>query len=242
MKSKMAEEDLQEMIEDGLKPTVDDIIRLNALGLKCELSQCGGDFYALPRVAFLGRLAFREPTIGHGIWIDSVMRSCDGKDVSTRIAVDAFALSRDIESLPDSNDRKKCIDAVDAFVSKELVRFTFRQVVCALVYAKNGASIIANEFPEPPMSSGDDSGMRTPDEDVAMSIYAGVLFETLAFGLGLSVRDVSKLTTSRVQHLQEVALMRNGIDLAKKRHGTRVAEYYATKCEIAARLKSEGAN
>ena len=121
------------------------------------------------------------------------------------------------------------------------MRFTFRQVVCALVYAKNGASIIANEFPEPPMPGGDDSDTRTPDEDVAMSIYAGVLFETLAFGLGLSVRDVSKLTISRVQHLQEVALMRNGIDLAKKRHGTRVAEYYATKGAIVARLKSEGA-
>ena len=239
MKSEMAEADLQKMIADGLKPTIDDIIRLNALGLKCELSQGGGEFYALPRVAFLGRLAFREPTIGHGIWIDSVMRSCDGKDVSTRIAVDAFALSRDVESLPDSNDRKKCIDAVDAFVNKELARFTFRQIVCALVYAKNGSSAISNEFPEPPMADGDDSGTH-PADDVALSIFSGVMFETLAFGLGLTVRDVSKLTISKANQLQEVALMRNGIDLAKKRHGTRVAEYYTTKEAIVARLKSEG--
>lgn len=233
MKSEMAEADLQQMMADGLKPTIDDIIRLNALGLKCELSQRSGEYYALPRLAFLGRLSLREPTIGHGIWIDSVIHYCCERDLSTRIAIEAFAISRPLDELPDASDRSACVKAIDDFTKNELAPFTFAQVHCAVTYAMHGNSATALEYPALPE--------ETPEiaEDAAVSVGAGVLVETLAMGLGLSVRDICGMTISKAKRLQEMGLARNGIDISKSNHGTRVAEYYSTRYEIINRLTAE---
>ena len=67
MISKTAQADVEDMWEAGLKPTYDDIVRLNALGLTVERIKSGFALNVLPRVAFLGEAAFREPTIGADI-------------------------------------------------------------------------------------------------------------------------------------------------------------------------------
>ena len=54
MVSQMCKEDIEQMQEDGLKPTVDDIVRLNELALKFEKVKKNTSFkslYLLPRVA-----------------------------------------------------------------------------------------------------------------------------------------------------------------------------------------------
>lgn len=233
MKSEMAAEDLEEMREQGLNPSVDDIIRLNALGLKVELNPSSGEYYALPRVSYLGNLTFREPTIGHAMWIDSVSRYISDSDLSSIVAVEAYALSRPHTSLPDHHDRKLCVKLIDEFTKGELAHFTLKQVHCAVVYAMHGGSAVANEFP-----------VRAPDapklaDDVAVSIGAGVMVETLSMGLGLSVRDISFLTISQVRAIQEAGFARQGINISKSNRTTALAGYEATKFDIINRLKAE---
>jgi len=236
MTSEMAIEDIEEMQEEGLKPTPRDIIRLNAIGLKVELSRVSATVYELPRVAFLGDIVFREPTIGHNIWIDTALLYCDANDLSTRLAVDAFALSRGLSSLPDANDRKEVIKAVDAFTKKDIAHFTANQVRCALTYAMHGSNAIENEFPPLPPDADE------WEVDDASSIGAGILFETLAMGLGLSVRDICSMPKSTAKALQEAGLAARGINITKRNSETRVAEYMATKSEITTRLKTEASN
>jgi hypothetical protein len=54
MTSQMCIEDIELMIEDGLKPTPQDIIRLNELALNFERKKSMNSFksfYSLPRIA-----------------------------------------------------------------------------------------------------------------------------------------------------------------------------------------------
>ena len=56
MTSEMAVEDIERLQADGLKPTVKDIIRLNALALKFERVKskyASSAMYLFPRVAFI---------------------------------------------------------------------------------------------------------------------------------------------------------------------------------------------
>lgn len=239
MTSEMAIEDIEEMQAAGLKPTPRDIIRLNALALKVERSFSSGELYRLPRVSYLGKLTFREPTIGHGIWIDAVSAYCDGEDAATRMAVEAFAMSRRVEDLPDAADRASVVAAIDDFTKKDLAPFVLDQIGAAVSYARDGADATAREYPAQPPEDGTEDAEAI---DILASVGVGTLFETLAIGLGVSVRDVSKMTISMAKALQEAALATRGIDLMKNRRGNRVAEYMATKNEIIERLKGEVQN
>jgi len=60
MVSQTAREDINQLIADGLKPSVDDIVRLNSLGLKLERHSCSAEsLFYLPRVAWLRDIVLR---------------------------------------------------------------------------------------------------------------------------------------------------------------------------------------
>ena len=104
MRSKIAMEDLKALADEGLSPTPEDVVRLNALGLKLENSRsfCSS-IYCLPRVAFLNPFVFRQPTLGHELWLDDVERHFDMSDPSTSLALNALACSvPDVDDLPSS--------------------------------------------------------------------------------------------------------------------------------------------
>ena len=63
MTSKIAAEDIESLIAEGCIVHPSDVVRLNALGLRIEKRP---DFRlaSLPRVALVGGVLFREPTIG----------------------------------------------------------------------------------------------------------------------------------------------------------------------------------
>lgn len=63
MISKLAKQTIEKWQSEGLKPTFDDVIRLNALGLKVEHGSEACEFSAVPRVAFLGDYTLFEPTV-----------------------------------------------------------------------------------------------------------------------------------------------------------------------------------
>lgn len=244
----MAIYDIEEMKKQGLSPTYKDIIRLNALGLAVQHSTECGDLYAEPRVAFLGSLYIREPTIGHVKWIDLVKSYVNGSDYETLLSVNAYALSRSQDSLPDAADRKTVVNAIDAFTKRELAPFTFEQVKAAVSYAIHGADHTALEFPVPPPGKEDAEGAEEDAEDVSglsdplRSVGVGIILETMALGLGMTVCDMNKLTVAQARRVQDVALIRSGTDFNKTRKVEAQANYYRTRDAIIKRLKAEKKN
>lgn len=75
MTSKLAKSTIETWWAEGLKPTVEDIVRLNALGLKVENGSEVYDFAACPRISFLGDYMLFEPTVAKKIWIDTAKQS-----------------------------------------------------------------------------------------------------------------------------------------------------------------------
>lgn len=126
MTSEMAKADIEQLWAEGLQPTVEDIVRLNVLALKFESEKARDSFkccYTLPRVAAVeDGLWFRQPTVGHEIWLDKVERWIDAKDFSTVLAINAFALSRDNEQLPNPDDVEEVKRQVDEFLNGKISR------------------------------------------------------------------------------------------------------------------------
>ena len=69
MVSKMAKDDIDSLRDEGLDLTVDEIVRINAFGLRVERGAESAELYNLPRAAILGDVVFHEPTIGSDIWL-----------------------------------------------------------------------------------------------------------------------------------------------------------------------------
>lgn len=70
MTSKLAKSEVERMWKQGLSPTFEDIIKLNALGVKIEHGADTANFSNCPRIAFLGDILIRQPTVYKQIWID----------------------------------------------------------------------------------------------------------------------------------------------------------------------------
>ena len=227
--------------ECGVHVPPRDVVRLNALGLKVDLPKSSAAAYDLPRVAFLGsKLAFREPTVGHSIWIDSVAAYCRKDDAGTILAIVAFALSRAHDALPDPTDRAACSKAIDRFTKTDLAPFTFAQIQCAVTYASYGCDAVAREYPDAPEREDEDSETSTVEiPDTPSSIGAGVVVETLAMGLGVSVREICGMTIAQVRKVQRLALLRLGIKNEEVRRTNALGDYYVTRDNIKARLLSE---
>lgn len=91
MTSKMAQQQIELWWKEGLKPTVEDIVLLNNLGLQIEKGSDMFSFSACPRIAFLGDNILREPTVAKRLWLDEVQRLFSDS-VETKIYVIAYTL------------------------------------------------------------------------------------------------------------------------------------------------------
>lgn len=91
MTSKLAKQQIEMWQKEGLKPTVDDIVLLNNLGLQIERGSDMFSFSACPRVAFLGDNILREPTVAKRLWLDEVKRLF-ADTVETTVYVVAYTL------------------------------------------------------------------------------------------------------------------------------------------------------
>lgn len=96
MVSQLAQEDIEAMIDEGCIVHPSDVIRLNALGLKLEKLP---DYrlVAMPRIAVVGDVVFRQPTIAQDMFIDDaeeIMRA----DPATRLSLKAYVLAHPDET------------------------------------------------------------------------------------------------------------------------------------------------
>ena len=233
MVSKRAEADILEMWERGLKPTVADIIRLNALALRVESVRAGFALNVLPRVAFLGKVSFREPTIGSEIWLDESLRLFSG-DTETFLILRAFSLSRPQGELPDPADEKAVVAALDAF-RLSLDFATTGQLVAAVGYAVHGFDPAEGESP----ASQREGGRPQPPQVGKASYEIGLLRRGMLYRLG-SAADLKELPPIALEEMLRQAIARDhSSDVRKGDVSLAEDDYLRTLDEITDRLSSK---
>lgn len=225
---------LEEFEAKGLHPTPRDVVRLNAIGLKLEASRgkhAATSTYLLPRVAAVSEtLSFRQPTIGHEIWMQSVDRFIAPGDYQSMLAVRAFALSRPQSELPDPADPQSVKMAVDAFC-RDCRDLTRDQIYAALNYVMYGCD----------PTVGESSAKRDEDEpdedspDFTECIALGVLNEGRAVLWGITEADMRNMTARQLSDVIDRATYYHKVEQGEVDWEGR---YYATADEIEERLTS----
>ena len=227
---------LEEFEAKGLKPTPEDVIRLNAIGLKLEASRgkyAASCTYLLPRVAAISEsLSFRQPTIGHEIWMDQVERLIAPGDYQSLLAIRAFALSRPCSELPDAASPKTVTKAIKTFC-KECKDFTRDQIFAAINYVVLGSDQTVGETSA---KHSEEEERADDDPDFSECIALGVLNEGRAVLWGISEADMKNMTARQLSEVISRAHYFHKVE-----HGEIDWEgrYYATADEIEQRLKSE---
>lgn len=239
MVSQFAIDEIERMEAEGLHPTPRDIIRLNAIGLRVEAARgCNAVdcTYLLPRVAAVSKdLSFRQPTVGHEIWLDRVNRFLKPGDYQSALAVNAYALTRPQSALPDPDDPATVEKAVKEFAAtcKDLTR---DQIYAAIHYVTYGADPTAGENAASPKKKNE--GENADDYDFGECIALGVLNEGRAVLWGISEADMKNMTTAELH-----AVIERAYDFHQMKRGDDAefwsGRFYATIDEIAERLNKE---
>lgn len=237
MISETAKCDVEDMWESGLKPTVHDIIRLNAIALQVEQARASFAVSILPRVSFLGDVVFREPTIGHEIWLASASRLFDANDDETYLMLRAFSLSMPQDELPDPYNKDKVLEGVQVFRDK-MAFATLRQMCAAMCYVIHGFSQTAGEYPTPrKVDEDEDKDDVKSNADECYEI--GLLHRGMAFRLGTAA-EMKNLTPKALNEmLLDVMSKEYATDMRKDMVSTAEDNYLRTLDEITARLKAE---
>lgn len=239
MISETAIETLEEMKAAGLQPSYADIIRLNVLGLRLEAARkkyIVDSTYNLPRVAAVSdKLSFRQPTIGHEIWLEKIERFIDKGDFNTLLAVKAYALSRPQGELADPDSLSTLRRAVEAFCEscKDLSR---DQIYAAIEYvifgSDQGVGVHAAHRPDP----GDDDD-DFADYDSCVSL--GVLNEGRAVLWGITAADMRSMTRRELEDVIRRAYVFHGVKGNDGEIDRLEGSFYATVDEIVERLTKE---
>ena len=224
-------------MSSGVKLTPEDIIHLNALGLRHDYSKFGAELSMSPRLAWLGDLAFREPTVGHEIWMEGAADTFNLDNRETRLKVRAYCLATRIDELPDAADRDACKSAVDAFCRKQLAPYTIGQIEAALIYAETGCDVTTYEDPVPPQRRGKKKRMR-PDGEISFAVG------TLRLGVSLKLgtpSDLRRMTVSGLEALIDDAFRndpKNGAEYRKEERTKAFAAYKRTLDAIVSERKA----
>ena len=235
MISKTAKADIEDMWEAGLKPTFDDIIRLNALALEVERMRSGFALNHLPRVAFLGEVAFREPTIGADIWLDEASQLFAADKAETFMLLRAFSLSMPQDKLPDPYDEKAVLKGV-AEMSDRLAFATFPQIAAAIGYAVHGFSE-ENVLPVPREGGADE----VPDGEI-VSFDVGLVRQGMVLKIG-SAKELKDLPRRALEEMVRRAITAQcGRDARKDAVSLAEDDYLRTLDAIMERLEGERAN
>lgn len=225
-----------EMRAAGLEPTFDDIIRLNALGLRVDRSETSNDFSTLPRIAFLGDYILREPTIAVRVWMDEASRILEDT-YFTRLSVTAFAMQSDPAELPSLNDARAIHDRVVRFRDEVLSMFTETEIFAAVDYALRGGSSEDDEYPE--LSEKDREKLNGGgDTPLALRSRARALLASAA-GVGIDYRLALEATERHLETMIVRALCLKGAEAAKSIHMDNCGEFYRTVDRMRERLVNE---
>jgi len=242
MKNQMAMDLLNRWRREGLDPTPEDVIRLNAFGLRLDEAQgkrADDAVSLLPRVAWLADgVFFRQPTVGHEIWLKSVLRFADSADYETILALNCFALSRPADELPDACDPSG-VKAAAAYFAKRMSRFTKEQLYRAVAYVRFGLDESSGEKPAAAAADPDaQSSQPTADDCIAVaSLVNGV-----SYLWGLSLADIKALTREQLNAAVRAAIVAHGLEIGRDGEFAALDEFNAVADEIHSRLMKSKSN
>lgn len=217
MTSDLAKIAVEEMWSLGLRPTVDDIVRLNALALRAERGTNGDGYASIPRIAFLGDYILQEPTIGKMLWLEQARRVVGG-DFHSLMALTAFVLHKSVDELPPLKSVKAVKKAVTDFYDDVLIAFTETEIVAKIAYclhghkADVGANVDAANVAAPRVDEVPDTMISAVRIKVGDLVREGVGYDsvlplTLAQAEGLRVRVlVAKFGNDAMKVLKDDAL------------------------------------
>lgn len=239
MTSKIAEQQIQAWWKEGLKPTVEDIVLVNNLGLQIERGSDMFSFSACPRIAFLGDIMLREPVIAKRIWIDEVSRLFSDT-METKIYVLAYALGTPDNELPSITDKKKIQKGIVKFRDDVLMKFTDTQILAAIDYVLNGTK---PDLELPPDASEEKKEevkklreiYDVPTED--HSLAKQLLLQALAAKVPAEVANYALVED--LERMVLVAAMTEGADVLKNEHTKASGRFYVAVGRIHERLVKE---
>ena len=227
MVSQMAKDDIDSLRAEGLDLTVDEIVRLNAFGLRVEKGPESAELYTLPRAAVLGEVVFHEPTLSSDIWLREAGRIFNLEEYDTYTQLRALSMSN--EDLPDATDKKNVVKSVESLLGK-LSQFTRRQLENALLYCIDGNLDKAGE--RQPKSKSQQKDDESEYEDLSDFCFElGVLNDGILLELG-TPSELKGMTQSQLLALiQYKKMMKYGQD-KKNTDAQNLGKYYAVLEEI----------
>lgn len=242
MTSKLAKSQIEKWWSEGLKPTVDDIVLLNNLGISVEKGSEMFAFSACPRIAFLGDNILREPTIAKRLWIDEALRLF-APTVESKIYVLAYAFGTSDDELPSLLKASEVKKSVVKFRDEVLMKFTDTQILAAIEYVMNG---IKPDLKIPDDASDEEKKgvediekvFEVPTED--HSIAKQLLLQALAAKIPAECAKYALLED--LEHMIMVAAMHDGANVIKNEHTQAAAKFYMASGRIHERLTKEKEN
>lgn len=133
MYAELARDEIEQLEEQGVRLTPEEVIRLNGLALKClsPVAECRRP----RRIAWAGNTILREPSISQEEWIRDIIPIA-AADETSAIWLRAFALSRDGAELWKLMDYKTISKAVKEWTHE--LTCTTEQLADALAFALFG--------------------------------------------------------------------------------------------------------
>lgn len=235
MTSRIAQEDAEQLEEEGIKLTFPEWTRLNAFGLKVERDTQATDLYALPRVAIIGEVSFREPTLGSEIWFNEASRLFNMDNPDTYLILRAYSLSMPQNELPDSGNQQVIMEGMKALVEK-LKDKTMTSIADALLYTVEGNKPHDAEPKAHDRKKDDEEEEMFDAENSCFEI--GVLNNGILYSLG-GVNELKGMTTSRLLALVQYKKMMKFGSMKKESEARALGEYYAVLEEIKENHKNE---
>ena len=233
MVSDLFMKDYRRMSAQGVEFTPADIIRLNALAVRVKLSARPIGAVHMRRAVFWGDLTFREPTLGHDLWIERVGSYVDMDADRNFLAVHAYALTREHGALPDALDSRQCISEVFGFAERHLMEMTSSLLADVIDYALFGADWMAREFAPPKPGLDANGGADTPASP-ALGVFVGAT----ARRIGLSLDDAMRLTASEIiEAVNRSDVLSRRFDADQERSHA-LADYVRAREEIRGRART----
>jgi len=233
MLSPLAKEDLQDLRDEGLQPTDEDVVRLNALALRLTdgpetTAACA------PRFATCGRITFWEPTCAAWEFYARAKTLAADEDTEQRMFAFACANGRKPGFLESLTDRDSINLALGRFLAS--LTMTWKEVERAVYYCATGYDDATAE-PTDLKKKAEAEKTRAEIEDDRFSVVEERIREAAAT-TGLSMADILAQTPTRLLGMIRAANISAGMEMTRNT-AREHAEYLATLNAVRKRLIAE---
>jgi hypothetical protein len=220
MTSKLAMDDIEALIAEGCVVHPSDVVKLNAIGLRIEKRP---DFRlaSLPRIAVMGNVIFRQPTIAQDIFLDDA-RQVLSDDPATNLALDAWVLAHPDECFKKLKHPFWFITKCRLWVKKNLGGRQATQVRRALDYCLFGVDSATGESPV--YMTENEIFYELPDEPLSR----GEKQFANATAFGLDALAVLRSTSPVLEAMMERAYLLNELKAISQDEKEAIGEYYST--------------